>query len=149
MSFDFGQFVETDSKKSSKPKKQKESPTTKKTPKRALKTDQKSSSMITKDDLQTLKNDLLASLKQTAGLQRHVFNRENLIQFMAEEDNAKSKLCYMEKFFRYTATAFQIDAEVKKMKKEGLIRTYKNGWMRLSQKGWDTHDQIIEEVNSP
>lgn len=82
-----------------------------------------------------------------AGLQRHDFTRENLILFMAEEDRAKSKLCYMEKFFRHTTSPAIIDNEVKQMKKEGLIRTNKCGWMRLSPKGWNVHKQIIELSN--
>lgn len=115
------------------------------TPRTSQISEEKVTSVITKDDLQSLKNDLLDSLKQAMPqqpqipeellkLQFHVFNRENLLLFIGRRGKRGTKLCELRDFFYGSASASEIDKEVQKLRREGLIRKNRNGWMSLINK---------------
>ena len=67
------------------------------------------------------------------GLEQHLFNRENLVLFIGKRGSRGTKLCELRDFFDPTP-ASMIDTEVQKLRKEGLIKKNRNGWMTLTKK---------------
>lgn len=90
---------------------------------------------ITKDDLETLKKDLLLAMNHMIpqGLETHIFSRVNLIHFIGKRGSRGTKLCELRDFF-YPTPVGEIDKEVQKLRKERLIKKNRCGWMSLSKR---------------
>ena len=91
--------------------------------------------IITKGDLETLKNDFLNTINhlipQRVGL--HIFTRKNLIQFIGQRGSRGTKLCELRDFF-YPTPASVINTEVQQLHIEGLIKKNRSGWISLRKK---------------
>lgn len=92
-------------------------------------------SRITKDDLETLQNNILKAMNHMIpqGLETHIFHRKNLILFIGKRGSRGTKLCELRDFF-YPTPASVIDTEVQKLRKERILKKNRNGWISLTNK---------------
>jgi hypothetical protein len=89
--------------------------------------------MIIKSDLESLQNTIINTLKNVIpeGLETHLFNRDNLVLFIGRRGSRGTKLCELRDFF-YPTPASVIDTDIQQLRKEGLVKKNRHGWMSLS-----------------
>jgi len=116
----------------------------------APKTDRKPTPSLSTQELQLKLDEVLNAIKQitpqSSELQQigiiHSFNRKSLLKTIGRKGTRGTKLYELRDFF-YPTSAEEIDAEIQKLKLEGLVVSNKNGWMRLSEEKKNKSESLV------